>query len=397
MTTVCQKRGGWHVRGVASWARDDQLRRILLFGKAITVGVASIWRRSQDALAAEAKTGEPGGDSAVPSTMAAELQMLQEAMVFNCTSIVPDDAFLAVLPLVYGNAGQSDFISIFAEGHFFRVGLIIDQKLVGVYKMSPAAPSRLAGHLGRLERYWQSWHPGTKFPTRIYTIGALEIAPEQLAPAVVTRLSLGAKVDKDPIALKGCGVALSGLVTAAPLLQGPTDESTHRRSRAGILYLAAAVLILGVMGTVATLGIRYWYDFNARAYEKKYQQVFENNQEIRTLVDQTNQLARTIVRLQETFSNQTNWGRLLEDLGAGRPEGLYLERLGCQPVANDSARMQLALTGWVSREELVTSFIARLQKIPYVSQIKLSSMQRDKVKTSETQFKIICILKLTEK
>ena len=81
---------------------------------------------------------------------------------------------------------------------------------------------------------------------------------------------------------------------------------------------------------------------------------------------------------------------------SGRPDNLYFERLASEPVKDKENVINIALGGWTENESSVTEFISVLQELPYVTQITLSSMERDKKKSSVYLFKILCTLLLNE-
>jgi Tfp pilus assembly protein PilN len=76
-----------------------------------------------------------------------------------------------------------------------------------------------------------------------------------------------------------------------------------------------------------------------------------------------------------------------------RPEGLYFEMLGSEPVKGPPGFVRIAVSGWARSEKLVADFIEHLQKDNSISNISLSSLEKNEKKTNLCDFKIICILK----
>jgi Tfp pilus assembly protein PilN len=381
---------GWSVSDVKHWDSQNALRPLLQWNREITLGVSGVWKRTATGGMLDGRVQAESERQFVPYGLSSDIRHVAGAFVFNCGAVVPDDAYLATIPLIFSKESHNNFVAVFANDVAYRIGIIVDKKLAASFKMAPGQPEKLNGHLGRIERYWSLHYPGEQFPTVIYTLGVPASLPPEMAPGIP--LSLGKAIDSNEVSLQAIGVALSPVTNAVPQFAGSTPEALHRKSRTLITLAAAAILMLTIVSTLAVFGLNQWYSDRARHHEKKYQQVFADNSDIRGLFQETNKTARSIMRLQETFSHQTTWARLLETLGKERPDGVFIERLGSQPVEQDKSRIQIAITGWVTNEALITDFIAKLQKMPYITSIKLSSMQRDKVKTSISQFKIICTL-----
>jgi Tfp pilus assembly protein PilN len=395
MASVSRRENNWRVASISTWERHNLLRRELLLSKGVSIGVPGIWRRNAAEGLPETRMQAASERQVVPCAETALVQESRNTFIYNSLAVVPDDAFLASLPLAFSTESHNNFLSLYATENYYLTGVIVDRKLVGSFKMAPADPQKLAGHLGRIERYWLIRHPNELFPSTIYILGAGAIDTQTLAPTRVIPLSVGALFDGSEVALRAIGVALTQTSGCVPQYAGPTTESALRTTRAWIAKAAAVLVIAGVACAMGMIGLNQWDARRARTYEQKYQQVFADNKEIRTLVNQTNLVAKKVTRIEATFAHQTVWGRLLDALGKDRPDGLFLERLGSQPTGKNDGRIQIAITGWVPREDLVTDFIATLQKMPFVMDIKLESMQRDKVQTAISEFRIVCTLILS--
>jgi hypothetical protein len=91
---------------------------------------------------------------------------------------------------------------------------------------------------------------------------------------------------------------------------------------------------------------------------------------------------------------QTRWTQLFETLGRERSAGLRFEQLGSESHPVSANLMRIALAGWAEKESDVTSFIAKIQKDPVLSDVTLSSLERGQGMRSTVRFRILCTLRL---
>lgn len=393
----------WKLAKYTEWESHNLLRRILLFHRGVYFGIKS-WQKprgseinvdsttiiEQDTSGALKDDGQRAFDIITNDT---SLDIHREALSSNLLGIVSEDSFLTAMPLyMYEKAGDS-FITIYGNGSYYSIGFTSQKKLLVSFKMAPGDKEKLPGHLGRIERYWNRKFPDMPFPDTIITMGDPEHTPDAAFNQKVHRIE---DIPHDEHVLKAMGCALAQQNDLAPLFVKETPESSFRRKRTFMYGLSVGILFLGVGLLLFFSGMNIWFSNKKTAYENEYQKVIVNNQEIKKLLLRSNELAETITRLENTLSRQTIWGKFFHAIGKERPEGLYFERLGTEPLKDKEQVVRVAISGWTEKETNVTDFIAKLQDMPYVTQITLSSMERNKKKRSIFGFKVLCTLLLNE-
>jgi len=392
----------WIRAGKSQWQSNNFLRRIMLFHHGIHFGVTSWWRPSEFNQPLDIMIMANGADSSDDTpeqyrfnvvAHAADISIHQEELQANLLAVVPEDVFLGTLPLYCSNINSDSFISIYGNEDFYLIGVTINRKLSAVFHMVPGTPEKLAGHVGRIQRYWDLRFPSTAFPTTIITIGNSEFTPESSFETPPARIF---ETENDVSQLRAMGTALTQKEECGPKFSGQAPEASFRKQRTWLYGISAALIIIGLLTAAVFYGINFWFQKKKMAFEAEYQHVIGYNKEIKSLTDRNNEIAETILRLESTFSRRTLWGKFLHEIGKKKPADLYFERFGSEPIKNNSQAIRIALMGWTPKELSVTKFIATLQNIPYVTQITLSSMERDKSKRSIYGFKIICTLLLNE-
>ncbi len=399
----CTEAGTWNPVEITQWQSQNILRRILLFHRGIYFGSTSWWKPSgfdipEDTMCKAAGDPDTLTPPLVPNhydivAYTADLDIHKEAFQSNLLAIVPEDLFLTALPLNLCNETGDSFVSVCGTEDLFLIGVTIERKLIAVYRMAPGTPENLSSYLGRIKRFWSITFDGVSFPEKVVAVGSIVELPDTAFEKAPIRVA----EDKKNISfLRAMGTAIAHKEEMAPAFTGPSPEASFRKVRTWLYGISVGLIITGLCAIAVFSGINYWYVKKKGAYEAEYQDVIANNQDIKKLTDRNNELAETILRLEETFTRRTLWGRFLHEIGKSKPADLYFERFGSEPIKNNPQSIRIALTGWTPKELSVTKFIASLQDMPYVTQITLSSMERDKKNRSKYGFKILCTLLLNE-
>lgn len=398
-TLGTDKKHTWQISHIREWDSQNIWKRILLLSRGINYGVTSWWKPTteddnQTLIEYAQYPTEEKYNGTSPYTIiahSADCEIHKENFRTNLISMVPEDGFLAAIPLTFFPNSDESFLSIFANGEFYKIGITIKKQLFSVYQLAPGNTSALPGHLGRIERYWNNRFNSLTFPQTIYVMGDPEYTPEQVFDSPIKRWENNYSLDE----LKAIGTALTQEKNCVPSFAPATPESSFRKLRTWTYGFSLALILLSLLAIAGFWGMEKFNNQRKDTFEKEYQRVIANNQEIKKLIARSNDLAETIVRLEQTFSRQTIWGKFLHEIGKARPDGLFFERFGSDPVKNQDKVIRVAITGWTAKEKLVTHFIKKLQNMPFVTHITLSSLERDKKRHSIYGFKIICTLLLS--
>lgn len=393
--------GTWSLAKVRQWQSHNVLRGILLFHRGIYFGIASWWKPHQDnvpitnmLIASDKSSVSTDTDGSFDViTHAADIDIHRETLQANLLAMVPEDTFLATLPLYLSDEAGDSFVSIYGSIDHYSIGVTIDRKLTVSFRMTPGSPERLSGHIGRIKRYWNMNFPDKSFPDTIVTIGDMTNTPDSAFEKSPIRVL---DTEKDIYVLKAMGSAFAQKESTVSRFAEQTPEASFRKKRTWIYGVSGGLVCLGLCAVALFSGIDFWFVKKKAAYEEEYQHIVVYNQEVKKLTERNNELAETILRLEDTFTRRTLWGKFLHEIGKNKPGDLYFERFGSEPIPNNSQAIRIALSGWTPEEKSVTNFIAKLQNMPYVTQITPSSIERDKKKRSIYGFKILCTLLLNE-
>ncbi|MBD3314609.1 MAG: hypothetical protein GF344_02370 [Chitinivibrionales bacterium] len=386
----------WRPTKVTRFETRDVPPRITILRHGVHFGLSSRWRPTEDEECPPELVDAKNPDSVhVPCGAKGELDTHVASLGHNLLGVVPEDAYLVSLPLALVEGVADSFVTVHLEEAYWKIGIVIDKKLTASLRLSPATPDALSGHLARVERYWALKRPRIPFPSVVYSLSERGTVPVEALRSTPVFVSLPDQLIADNGALKAAGVALSGTNGMVPLFSGPTPASSFRKARTGLYVTALTLVILGPLVALAPRGLGAWYEHRKSVSQDEYRQVMAGNQQIRELMTETNRLAKTALRLEETFSRRTSWGRFLDALGRERPKGLYLGRMDTRPIGKRTDVIRVALAGSSTKTTAVTTFIAKLQDMPFVSNVKLSSMERDKKRSAVSNFKILCTLTLS--
>jgi len=311
----------------------------------------------------------------------------------NCIAVVPDDAFLSTIPLAFAGHEVHSFASVFQTATTFKIGLIVNKSLQAVFTMSPATPETLQSHLARIERYCSIISPELIMPRHIYSFNC---NTESLAQGHFhfEALSLPREIISSKETAIAFGAALANVECKIPALSFDASRASFRKLRA--FGYAASLAFLGSIIVCALFfaGASVYSSISLAKYKTKYQTILRQNPDIKKLLDENESFAKELLSLSTVVANRTGWADFLQLLGTKRPIGLYFEMLGSEALNKSTGTARIALSGYASNESLITDFISSLQNSNIVSQVSLSSMERDKTRNVVT-YKVICLLKCT--
>ena len=158
----------------------------------------------------------------------ADLAIHKEELQTNLLAVVPEDVFLATLPLYLSKESGDSFVTVYGNEEYYIVGVTVQRNLTAVFRMVPGSPEKLAGHIGRIQRYWNLRCKSTAFPDTIVTIGQTEHAPESAFEKTPLRVMEG---ENDIARLRAMGTALARNEEAVPQFSGQTPEASFRKTR----------------------------------------------------------------------------------------------------------------------------------------------------------------------
>ena len=401
-TVQLNKSGSWSFKKVKRWDGSSTLHQVLLLNQGIFLGIPCWWKPHTSSIPIQnviIGIHETTGQDFLSSNAA--FDAVANATEFgehhgklhnNLLGVVSEEAFLVTVPGAFRKNCQDDFVAIYNNGSFYTIGIVIAKTLLVSFRVSPPTKEALENHMGRIERYWQFRMPAKPFPDVFIALGARELFPGTVCGRTLSFME-GLDTRDEP-SLKAIGVALVNTGWEAPHFADQTVEAGFRNIRSMLAVFSAGVLALGVLICACCLGLELLFNTQRTAYEKEYQNVILNNQEIKQLLEGSNKLAQSIRTMEETFSRKTVWSKFLYTVANARPDDLYFDRIGSEPIAGNPEVIHMAISGWTMRESSVTTFIARLQDLKFLSKITLMSMERQSSKQSVYGFKVVCILQL---
>lgn len=390
--TIVKNATGWQLKQSEVWDVDQvSYRRHMLFHNGVHLGLESHWIRRKS-FELEKYATVKSNDLFTPCVQPFQLQLLEDFFEFNLLGIHPDDVFLCTLPLNLQKTPRTSFLAIYQEELCWKIGLIHESNLIAVFSFIRTDTTLLHTCMSRLERYWSTIETDVKFPEDVYIFNDQNLfAGEQYTIHRIQTPSTDCQV------IKAMGVAFCALNRDIPAFTGASKASRSRKHRTALYIFSAALVVFSLItfGTVHLLNVQYKSRINQ--YQLEYKRILTENKEIRDLLTQGETLAAKLKRIQTLSSQVSNWSQFLHELGLKRPPGLFFERLGSEPLnSGTDRRVRLVMSGWADNETTVTNLIKRLNSSPSISQITLSSMERDNKQKDYCRFKIICTLKLSK-
>lgn len=386
---VRRGRHGWRV-SCGTW-RPGFLNTVLLLARSVYVGLPSRWRQGVVGRAEEAVgTGEE--EHPIPRVDRADLDTNVELFRGNLAGVLPTDCYLASVPRALDPELPSCFLAICARDGVSEVGVVSSEHVRAVFRLGGDSTGEIAGHVERVIRFaaraagfglepacvvllqGQGEDPEVSLPVRC-------LDPRALCPST------------DHGCLEAVGVALAACSDdTSGWYRTDTEESETRWFRAAMLLLAAGLVSAALLVAGVSLGYRSAGSRELAARTAAYERILSENADIAAVSEENSSLAGQILGLESTLMRQSRWVTLLEFLSSAKPKTLHFSSLGSDEVSEGSARVRLGLAGWAVRQEDVTGFIGTLQKTPFLSDISLSSLERQN--SRRVAFRITCSLRL---
>ncbi len=375
----------WALKKIRRYPTEKSIGQLPLLKSRVFLGMPSQWqvtdRVDEQKWICAANVTTP----MTPTASAVELGMHVNRLQLNLAGISVDDMFLTTIPLQSSELKTDSFISVYQSAEKYLIGITWKKQLSCVFKFA-LDEIPVSSHIGRIQRFW-SMKTGLEYPQNVCFIGEVHAELPQNGVVVAVK-----QWGNDEEELRASGLALANTIEEyAPLLHGQTISAKMLRIRNIAAIAAAAMVILSVLSLLIPMGLTAHYESKVTQYKNEYQQILRNNIEVKKGFDYNKKLAGRIITLQTLFTRQTAWSRLLAVLAQSRPNGLYLDKLGSRED-NGSHSTELAFSGWAPSESAVTQFISTLSKENYISNIQLSSIERDAKTKSITRFKIHCLL-----
>jgi hypothetical protein len=391
IVAIAEKESGkYHFVKSAKWDMHNTYKNILLLGKPVKLGLECHWARKpvpdfNRSLRTYTHTGS------IPRVQSIYYEASTKPLEQNLIGVYPSDAYLCTLPLNCMSGQTESYISIAKEENCFKVGVTIDRQLHSVYSVPLSEELNMESFLARLERFWVQMYKDDKLPSKMYSINCCFVFedskyhPEELKILGIDNLQT----------LKAFGIALC-TDSSIPAFSGASKGSELRRVRSITYFISTALIVISLVIFSIETGLSLWYGSQMRKYEKNYSELLTGNKELRGLLVVGSALSKKLDRLESYSVNRTQWSRFLHELGILRPHGVYFEKLGCDSE-DSGGRIHVALTGWAESEQVVTLMIKKLNESEIISDVKLSSIEKNEKQKENCRFKILCSLILLKK
>ncbi|HEX2956802.1 MAG TPA: PilN domain-containing protein [Chitinispirillaceae bacterium] len=386
--SAVKTKSGWKLTKKSRWQIGDLLRNSLLFTKYLNLGIECKWIRTLSEDSTHLVTSLESS-SLSPCIHQSQLTLHMQLLDKNLNQCYPDDAYLCTIPLHLSTPSSPDsFITIFKDDNLLKIGIICNKKLSAVFSLPALMFGQLSGYLERIRRYWKE-KTNAVFPSHVFILNNQDIHPgEQFS---LRSIQIPAS---DPAEIKAFGVALCSLDKVVPSLYGPAKAGRYRFIRTAVYAFSAILVLCGLISSGYVYYDQYKSKQSLHSCEIEYKNILNNNNEIRTLSASGESLAKKIIRIQKFGATPTYWNRFLELIGSVRPKTLYFERFASEQLTENSNAVKIALAGWADSETTVTDFIQKLNKPDYVSNVSLSTLERDN-KLNKVRFKVICSVTLS--
>lgn len=383
--TVVRDSNGWRKGVVRRWASGSTLRNYLLLHRRVNLALPGHWtgqsiEESDDIITVNTEK------SFFVRTNQSVYDHFSGLLRNNLHAILPDDAALAALPFHFHENCRQSYIALCNDNGTIRTGMIIDGQIIFALSCRCDNAEKLRGHLERLRHFCTRSLSPLAFPDSIYTLNDL---PFPFPDA--QRIDCGSD---DPSVLTAMGAAVS---THDQSITIPRFGELYPETKLRVVRLAllssALVLLLGT-AVISTILAVHTVSLERRVSTASdaYRNLLNNNVDIRQLIATGDSLSRKVLKINRRIANPTMWGPFLHMLGTNRPDGLFLERLGSEPVSGDGTKIRIALGGWCKTETIATDFIKVLSASPLLNNVTLSSMERVGKEQQACRFKIVCIL-----
>jgi hypothetical protein len=392
------KRGRFRI-AVRGWPLDDKLQPLRLLNRGVYCGIPSSWKSRQSFTKNEIIAIDIPEKPFIPWTDSDQAAIYSESLSDNLLALVPEDSYLCAIPLAFGDLSVRSFVCCHAiqpadRPAYYKIGIVIDKELIAAFTMAPGTPDQIEYHFGKIHRYFTRNYPDITFPDYIYDLQEKNSFSNAHFAAHRLDVAIAGRELRTETELKALGCALARQTSGVPVFSGPAKSGVSRGARS-ILWIATAALLLGTaLFAFAPVIINLFIKSETHNFDMRYRSIVSENPRLRAMISRNESLSASIIQLNSKFSlsHRTQWGRFLQALGSQRPEGLFLEKLGSETVSSSPNAIRIALSGFAQKETLVTDLITRLQKTGLVTQIYLSSIEKNKTKSDICDFRIVCTL-----
>ena len=387
LTTLRRTGKSWRVASTRQWNTADRLATALLGSRGVCLGVPSFWRSTNSPLALGGVESAAGGGPLAAQSFTAQTALNSALLAANCTAVYPDDAYLCTLPLALVPGCPASFLSIHSSAGILHIAAILDRTTACTMMFPADGP--LQGALDRIDRFLRKSFPGATMPETIVTVN--ETAVDPAMPFKLLRLDCSsAHLDgADTLMLKSAGVALAPAISGMPPFAADCSRSRVRLARTALVSAAIGLFALSLLALLTVSGLRIYAGWHLRSARAAYARTLNQSADLKSLLDKNESIARRAVDLEQRFAHKTNWTALLSTIGSARPDGLYLDRFGSEGLDSRTNAVKIALSGWAGNDTAVTRFIGRLQAVPFISDISLSSMEQS-AEYKHSLFTIVC-------
>ncbi len=388
-STIVNDTSGWQLHNSETWNINKAYKRHFLFHNGVHLGTECHWIKA-DYLDSEKYISTENEGPFVACLQPFQLQLHIDSFQYNLLGTHPDDLYLCTIPLYMQKSPRESFVSIYQEELCWKIAVVIERKLISIFSFPIVQTTSLQCCMARLEQYWATLKSGKDFPNTVNIFDDQKLEPGDHYTVFKVKTSI-----KDHNALKAAGIAFCTINTDTHRFTGPTEASRSRKKRSMVYFFSVALVILSLISYGTLFLVNTHNQSRIRDCKSEYNRILTDNKEIRDLFSQGETLATKLKRIINLSSNVTCWSRFLHQLGQEKPPRLYFERLGSEPVAGEE-KVKIALSGWADNESTVTELIKKLNSSKLLSQISLSSMERDSKQKDYCRFKILCILTLSK-
>lgn len=381
----------YSVRSISKWETHDIWRPLLLPSTGVTFGISSHWLRTGTIPDGYIDCGDKGNFTAC--TPGDQINLQIEAFQSYIGNMVPDDLFLCTIPLAFVDNCTGSFLSLYSTAEFVKVAFIKDSILQLVFTFPAGNHSKIAKNLLRLEYYWKNRFD-IPFPKTAFVFGR-NLENFQCSSHTIDKVELPNKLSSQDFAsLKAVGVALYKLWPSLPSYSNFSSKKSPVRA----LIRTGAVVMGGLAVLISTIFplTNYISSVQLNKCESQYRMILQDDSVVKKSLARGQELAHKADRLHSLQSRPARWSSLMQKLGEIRPQGLYFDRMGTEPVINNDSKMKFAFTGWAQSETMVTDLIQKMQEYKNISDVSLSSLERDPGKNI-CRFRILCIYQVSIK
>jgi hypothetical protein len=390
MATLEKTPKGWQKSQIKQWGIQDTFKNTLLLDKGVFLGLNSSWLRHSAPEYTEMKMALSDNEFVV-CTRQGNYNLYSNEIENNLLGVYPEDAYLSTIPLFMISQPLNSFVTLAKEDSVYKIGITINRRLNIVFTIIAEDLRQLQGHFARIKRYWFGLRNNIPFPETTYILNIPDISLDEIIN--IRHITLP---DSEITVLKATGIALCGVEPIIPRFSGPTAACRFKSIRTLTYALSSILFVSTLLILLSVIGYNHYLKTNIAKCNEKYNEIIAKNKEIGQLLNDGDLLAEKFWRMESFASQQTNWAKLLHFIGMKRQKGLFIEKMGSDPSAN-GANVRILFMGWSANDNEVTDLIRKLNTSEIVSDVKLTSLEREEKNLDFCKFKIICLLKLPVK